>query len=173
MGQVVEDSITSQTSHTFFTTNHDDDGVSSLAKMVRQVARKVIGSELPKNDQERDRWREFGNVLIEELKQAGARAGSVSSAPAFFTAHLRRRFKTGQLLRSEAHEDTQVTKSQAVVPTKEQQLLKTIRELRMLHVGDPDYQEQDLLDDLKFRCDKASISWDENLARMLLSDTKR
>jgi hypothetical protein len=170
VGQVAKESITSDMPNTSSNTIHDDDdGVSLLAAMIRQVGREVIGGELPTGEQERERWRDFANVLVEELKQAGGRAGSVSSAPAFFAAHLRRRFKTGQGSPKELRPDPQLTKSQAAALSKEQRFIKMIKELTMLHVGDPGYSEQDLIDDLKFRCERDQIGWDEERVRELLS----
>jgi hypothetical protein len=170
----VDDSITSGPSNTSFKTfTDDDDGVTAFWSIISEAAKQVIGRELPKTDAERERWRECAEVLASELQRAAERAGSVSSVPAFFAAHLRRRFKTGQGSRNEPRTDLEMTKKPVATLSAEQKVMKAIKELKMLHVGDPDYQEQDFLDDLKFRCDKAGISWDENLVMRLMSDTKQ
>lgn len=170
----VDDSITSEPSNTSFKTfTDDDDGVTAFWSIISESAKQVIGRELPKTDAERERWRECAEVLASELQRAAERAGSVSSVPAFFAAHLRRRFKTGQGSRNEPRTDLEMTKKPVATLSAEQKVMKAIKELKMLHVGDPDYQEQDFLDDLKFRCDKAGISWDENLVMRLVSDTKQ
>ncbi|MEJ7575928.1 MAG: hypothetical protein WKF74_02865 [Pyrinomonadaceae bacterium] len=54
------------------------------------VARGVVGEEI--KHAERERWDELGNVLADELKRAAEQTNGISSAPAFFTTHLRRRF---------------------------------------------------------------------------------
>jgi hypothetical protein len=171
VGQVIDGATISESAHTSSNTIHDDDddGVSLLVEMIRQAGREILGGELPKNKQERERWRELAGVLVEELKQAGGRVNSVSSVPAFFAVHLRRRFKTGQGSPKEARLDSQLTKSQATALSKEQRILKMIKELTLLHVGDPDYSEQDLIDDLKFRCERDQISWNEEMVKNLLS----
>jgi hypothetical protein len=170
----IEDSTTSEMSNTSFKTiNDDDDGVDVFWTIISEAARQVIGRDLPKTDAERERWRECAEVLADELRRAAERAGSVSSVPAFFTAHLRRRFKTGQGSRTEPRSDSEMPKRQIATLSAEQKVMKAIKELRMLHVGDPDYQESDLIDDLKYRCEREGIAWDENQVRALMSDPKR
>jgi hypothetical protein len=92
--------------------------------------------------------------------------------PAFFAAHLRRRFKTGQGTRSEPP-NRELTRKQAIILSTEQKLVKAIKELRMLHVGDSSYQESDLLDDLQFRCGREGIVWDEEMVRGLLGISEK
>jgi hypothetical protein len=58
--------------------------------------------------------------------------------------------------------------AKSVARVKEMSLQKMIKELQMLHVGDPDYQEQDFLDDMKYRCERSGIDWDEEKAMKLL-----
>jgi len=175
---------TSQTSHTTSptesmsldvantfqnTTTDDDDGINTFAGIIRVASSALIGQNLPKSDVERDRWRDLALLLSEELKRAAERAGQISSVPAFFAAHLRRRLKAGPSAISEPRQDSRPVKSQAESPSKEQRLSKMIRELQLLHVGDPDYRESDLIDDLRFRCDKAGLSWDEGMIQALLN----
>ena len=163
------ESTSSAMSHTSFkTTTDDDDGVTAFAGIIRAAAAAVIGHTLPQSDVERDRWKELASLLAEELNQAAERAGQISSVPAFFATHLRRRLKAGPAVNREPRPDPQIVKHQAAALSKEQKLLKMIKELRLLHVGDPDYQQSDLLDDLKFRCKKAGLEWDEEMIQFLL-----
>ncbi|HET9533153.1 MAG TPA: hypothetical protein VFQ92_22545 [Blastocatellia bacterium] len=45
-----------------------------------------------------------------------------------------------------------------------------INQLRQLHLGDSSYQRSDLLDDLKFSCERENIGWDEDLIDHLLDE---
>lgn len=167
----VEESTTSALPKTSLKTIHDDDdGISEFWRVLSAAAEQVLGRDLPKSEVERERWRECAEVLAEELKRAAKRAGNVSSVPAFFAAHLRRRFKTGQGSKSEKP-DPELTRKQASALSTEQRLMKTIKELRMLHIGEFDYQETDLIDDLKFRCERAGIAWDEEMVQRLLNSS--
>lgn len=164
-----EESTSSTLPKTSFKTIDDDDGVNSFWRVLSAAAREVLGGDLPRTDQERERWQECASVLADELTRAAERAGNVSSVPAFFAAHLRRRFKTGQAAKGEPGPDPQLTKSQVTSLTIEQKLLKMIKELRALHVGDPDYKESDLVDDIKFRCERNGITVDEESILKLLN----
>ena len=169
----IEESTISGESHTSFKTIHDDDdGVIEFAEVLRQAAREVLGSNLPQTLEERARWKECAEVLAGELKLATGRVGAVSSVPAFFAAHLRRRFKSGQAAKNDPP-DRKLAKTQAAGLSKEQRLKKMIREIRHLHVGDPGYQETDLIDDLKYKCEREPIEWDEELVNKLLGMVER
>ncbi|HEX8495520.1 MAG TPA: hypothetical protein VF658_22100 [Pyrinomonadaceae bacterium] len=88
------ESITSDPSKTFFKTNTDDDETHTLAELTKtlvEAARSIVGGELINSEQERERWKELGQLLAEELKEAAKRTRTISSVPAFLTAHLRRR----------------------------------------------------------------------------------
>jgi hypothetical protein len=50
------------------------------------------------------------------------------------------------------------------------QLEEQFNHLRQLHSGDAGYQQADLLDDLKFRCEREKITWDEELINRLLEE---
>jgi hypothetical protein len=50
-----------------------------------------VGGELISSEQEQERWNDLGKLLADELKEAARRTDAISSVPAFFTAHLRRR----------------------------------------------------------------------------------
>jgi hypothetical protein len=65
-----------------------------------------------------------------------------------------------------------LTKSQAIALNREQKLIKMIKELSQLHTGDASYQEQDLKNDLKHKCERSGIRWDENLIDQLLKVKK-
>jgi hypothetical protein len=87
---------------------HDDDThtlLSEFAKVILDAAQTVVGRELPTTEKERILWKECGCVLADELKRAAARTESVSSVPAFFASHLRRRFATSARNQSVASPD--------------------------------------------------------------------
>jgi hypothetical protein len=67
----------------------DDEAYALLLSRLQQAVRDVTGRESTSTDAER--WGEFADLLITELKIAAGRTGSVSSVPAFLTEHLRRR----------------------------------------------------------------------------------
>ena len=76
-----------------FKTNTDDDeriALSDLHSILATAAQKLTG-RAPKAT-EREQWAELARVLVAELNEAAARAGSVSSVPAFLSEHLRRKF---------------------------------------------------------------------------------
>lgn len=92
-GQTLEKNSTSQESKTSFKTNTiDDEGaaLSDFNSIVCEATRKLTG-RAPKNA-DREQWAELARVIVTELNEAAARAGSVSSVPAFLAAHLKRRF---------------------------------------------------------------------------------
>jgi hypothetical protein len=74
-----------------FNTN-DDELFSELIKRLRQAIVQITDSAPSFSPLERDRWGEVGRVLTEELIAAAGRSHLVSSVPAFFAEHLRRRF---------------------------------------------------------------------------------
>jgi len=80
---------------TFFKTDDDDTHtlVLEFVLPILEMAREILGGPLPTNEQERLRWKECASVLTDELKRAAGRTATISSVPAFLTAHLRRRFK--------------------------------------------------------------------------------
>jgi hypothetical protein len=88
------DSTTSAESKTSFktTTKNDDEAeaLSDLVSIFSEAARKLTG-RTPRAG-EREQWAEVARVVVDELNEAAARAGSVSSVPAFLAAHLRRKF---------------------------------------------------------------------------------
>jgi hypothetical protein len=71
--------------------NTDDEAValSDHNSIFIKAARKLTG-RTPRAS-EREQWAELARTLVEELNDAAARAESVSSVPAFLTAHLRRK----------------------------------------------------------------------------------
>lgn len=99
------ESTTSDPPKTFFKTNTDDDETHTLAELTKtlaEAARNVVGGELVNSEQERERWKELGELLAEELKEAAQRTRTISSVPAFFTTHLRRRLARKQAQPAEA-----------------------------------------------------------------------
>ena len=65
-----------------------DETFAGLNQALREAALSITGKVPTKI--EREQWKELGNFLAAELKIAAART-TVSSVPAFFTEHLRRR----------------------------------------------------------------------------------
>lgn len=59
--------------------------------MLLETARGVVGGEIANSKQEREHWKELGQILAEELRSAAQNADTISSVPAFLAAHLRRR----------------------------------------------------------------------------------
>ena len=167
-----EESTVSEEPKTSFKTIHDDDdGTIEFAVILRQAACEVLGYDLPQTLEERARWKECAELLAGELKLAAGRAETISSVPAFFAAHLRRRFKNVPATKSTIPSRKPV-KNQASSLSNEQRIKKIIREIRMLHVGDSSYNESDLIDDLKYRCGREHIEWDEELINKLLDRTE-
>jgi hypothetical protein len=78
-----------------------------LTKTLVEAARGVVGGELINSEQERERWKELGELLAEELKAAAQRTSTISSVPAFFTAHLRRRLARKHAPSVEAKKSTE------------------------------------------------------------------
>jgi hypothetical protein len=68
--------------------NPDDEAFAELLEIFKKASRELTGKAPHAN--ERQRWSELAELLITELRIAGART-TVSSVPAFLTAHLRRR----------------------------------------------------------------------------------
>jgi hypothetical protein len=90
-----EESIVYEVPKTFFKTDDDDTHtlVLEFVLPILEMAREILGGPLPTSEQERLRWKECASVLTDELRTAASRAVTISSVPAFLTAHLRRRFK--------------------------------------------------------------------------------
>lgn len=100
VGKTLENKGTYKSPNTSFKTHTDDDDTHILTdfnKVLLETVRDVVGGELNDSEQERQRWKEVGQILAEELKSAAQNTGGVSSTPAFLAAHLRRRLvKRGQ-----------------------------------------------------------------------------
>lgn len=93
-GKTIDNKVDAGSAKTSFKTNTIDDEhtLTEFAKIIEETVRDVCGGEYSLSERERERWRELANVLSDELRSAALRAESISSVPAFFTAHLRRRF---------------------------------------------------------------------------------
>lgn len=79
--------------------NTDDDDTHTLdefTEILIEGGRQLVGGKLPTTEQERQRWKDCACVLVDELKDAAEKADAISSVPAFFATHLRRRFKKGE-----------------------------------------------------------------------------
>jgi hypothetical protein len=59
-------------------------------------------------------------------------------------------------------------RAKTTTQSREGRIRRMIRELRSLHTGDPGYQESDLIEDIKYRCQREQIEWDEALIAELL-----
>jgi hypothetical protein len=89
------DSTKSSQPNTFFNTKNDDDThtlLSYFSGTLLEGAKDLVGGKLSITEQERLLWNECACVLVEELRRAAENTQAISSVPAFFTAHLRRRF---------------------------------------------------------------------------------
>jgi hypothetical protein len=68
--------------------NDDDEAFAELLEIFKQASKDMTGKA--PHASERQRWKELAELLVTELRIAGART-TVSSVPAFLTEHLRRR----------------------------------------------------------------------------------
>jgi hypothetical protein len=276
-GSTLDDSITYEHPHTFLKTHDDDDETHTLLYEflipILDTAREILAGPIPTSEQERERWRECASILKEELRTAADRAGNISSVPAFFATHLRRRFaKNRQALGQQPQDQTPLTETKKASPVilevqqsksqpkvtqgskfsleqcrqyadylhrtgqginrpggyattiyrtgevdvliekflnpqvaeaqdskwcldcrgtgfiypegiergvvakcKHPRLGITIRlseyidQIRQLHTGDAGYQISDLIDDLRFRCDREGITWDDEIVNTLVN----
>jgi hypothetical protein len=93
-GKTLDNKADTEFAKTSFKTHKNDDEhtLTEFARIIEETVRDVCGGEYSFSGQERKRWRELARVLSDELRSAALRAESISSVPAFFTAHLRRRF---------------------------------------------------------------------------------
>ena len=92
--------------------------MAEFNEVILEAARGVVGGELIKTGQERKRWKELAQLLADELKAAAGKTETISSVPAFFTAHLRRRLaqRTKPPAESEGLQKPKFGKSQTPVP---------------------------------------------------------
>lgn len=91
-GQLVEDKGLAEADKTSFKTNtekNDDEAFALLLARLRKAVKDLTGKEPSVADAAR--WGELAELLDAELRIAAGRTGSISSVPAFFTEHLRRR----------------------------------------------------------------------------------
>jgi len=93
--QITEKAEAYRPPNTFFKTNTDDDEYTHTARAIfeplAEAARVCVRGDLNLSNQEQERWRELGQLLADELRNAAGRTEAVSSAPSFLAAHLRRR----------------------------------------------------------------------------------
>jgi hypothetical protein len=166
--QPIENTDTYRPPNTFINTIHDDDddGAANLLIAIRSSVREITGVEVARGEEAR--WAECGEVLAAELRRASARAGAISSVPAFFAEHLRRVFAKASRTQSKPGVREQDLRAKTTTQSREGRIRRMIRELRSLHTGDPGYQESDLIEDIKYRCQREQIEWDEALIAELL-----
>lgn len=119
-----DSSTTSDESKTLFKTNtersDDDEAFAELLSALKKASIEITGRSPGKADSLR--WAELGEVLITEMKIAAARSESVSSLPAFFAEHLRRRLwnKNKKQLAEEKAEISKVSNQAKPGITEEQ-----------------------------------------------------
>ncbi|MEW6207516.1 MAG: hypothetical protein AB1631_04060 [Acidobacteriota bacterium] len=72
----------------------DDDThtLQTFTQHIASTARELMGGELPDSPQEQERWKDCACVLMDELKKAVSQTEGISSLPAFFAEHLKRKF---------------------------------------------------------------------------------
>jgi hypothetical protein len=72
----------------------DDDThtLQTFTQHIAAAARELMGGELPDSPQEQERWKDCACVLMDELKRAVSQTQGISSLPAFFAEHLKRKF---------------------------------------------------------------------------------
>jgi hypothetical protein len=92
--------------------------VSEFIEAIVAAARGVVGGKLNKSEIERGRWKKLGDLLSDELKSAAEKAGPISSVPAFFEAHLRRKL-TGNSANASAENLLSATNQKTVRPKNE------------------------------------------------------
>jgi hypothetical protein len=162
LGQLLEQKGDSRNLKTSFKTIDDDDIAELFFAPIRAIAEQIGGDTATTND----RWCEVGKLLAEELQIAAARAGQINNVPAFFAEHLRRAL--GRAGKSK-HETTKKEPKPRSGQTKEERLKKIIDETRVLHVGDGNYTEHDLFEDVIFKAKRAGIDSDEKMLRTLMN----
>ncbi len=75
--------------------NMSDDDTHTLqtfTQHIAETARELMGGELSDSPQEQERWKDCACVLMDELRKAASLAEGISSLPAFFAEHLKRKF---------------------------------------------------------------------------------
>jgi hypothetical protein len=90
-GLSVEGSVISDEAKTSFKTiteKLDDEAFAPLVDLLKQATTELTGR--PPTPGDRERWREFAELIVAELRIAATRT-TVSNVPAFLTEHLRRR----------------------------------------------------------------------------------
>lgn len=70
-------------------TKIDDEPFGAMLDVLTKVCEKVSG-RVPRNS-DKEKWKEFAELIAMELEIAATRTSSISSVPAFLTEHLRRR----------------------------------------------------------------------------------
>ena len=93
-GLSVSPQKTSEDTKTLIKTNtYDDEEKQTFSDFVEvfcEANRKLTGRAPKVAD--REQWGELAKLIVAELNEAAARAGAVSSVPAFLAAHLKRKF---------------------------------------------------------------------------------
>ena len=92
---------------------NDDEAYAGLIEILSEISKKATGKTSAQNQKEK--WRELGELLRMEFDIAAARTDAVSNAPAFLTEHLRRRLlrkpETKSVSQNRTFEKTPVSQS--------------------------------------------------------------
>lgn len=139
---------------------HDDDTLA-LSEPIRLAAEQIAGPGVMADQ----RWSEVGEVLAAELTAAAQRAGQINNVPAFFAEHLRRLTSRAGKSKPEAVKKESRPRSRQ---TREERLKKMIDETLALHVGDGNYSEADLIEDVMFKAKRAGVECDEDILKSFL-----
>lgn len=70
-------------------TKIDDEPFGAMLEVLTKACEKVSG-RVPRSS-DKEKWKEFAELIAMELEIAAVRTGSISSVPSFLTEHLRRR----------------------------------------------------------------------------------
>ncbi len=90
---VLESKITGVSLNTCKNMSDDDTHtLQTFTQHIAETARELMGGELPDSPQEQVRWKDCACVLMDELRKAASLAEGISSLPAFFAEHLKRKF---------------------------------------------------------------------------------
>lgn len=122
----IDSKTTYEDPNTFFKTWRDDDETHTVlrgfCRVMVEITTEILGRPMPQTPQEAILWEEFGRVLVGELKRAAANTATISSVPAFFSEHLRRRFSRAPSPLSLPPEDKEAKETAMPPIMKEQEV---------------------------------------------------
>jgi hypothetical protein len=138
--------------------DHDDDSKNNhlqSAGAVTMIYESLTGKRWTKADQKA--YEQISHLPPEQVEQLmrtiHARASEPIGSFAFFVTGIQKELagagKAGRAALRKKYE-------------------RWIGEIRELHVGDRDYKTSDLIDDLKWRCSRDGVTWDDDVVNELL-----